>query len=82
MAKRHINNKLYLVVFLLLFILQPFNLFGQEAKSETTSKVEIKDNLVSAELKDADLSEVLKEIEKRSGVKIKIVKELEGKREG
>ncbi len=79
MTKRYIN-KLYLVVFLFLFVLQPFNLFGQEAKQEQIPKIEIRDNLVSAELKDADLSEVLKEIEKGTGVKISVVKELEGKK--
>ncbi len=72
---------MYLVLLLLpIFILHPLNLFGQETKQEMASKVEIKGNLVSAELKDADLSEVLKEIEKGTGVKISIVKELEGKK--
>ncbi len=76
MAKKLINNKLYLVVFLFLFVLQPFNLFGNEANF----KIEIADGLISADIKDGDMAAVLKEIEKNTGVKIKIVKELEGKK--
>ncbi|MBI5664904.1 MAG: hypothetical protein HZC49_07440 [Nitrospirae bacterium] len=71
--------KKYLVVSLLLF-LHPFNLSAQLAKQESTSKIEMKDNLITADLKNADLPEVLKEIEKATGVKISVVKELEGKK--
>jgi len=68
------------IAFVLIFILHPLNLFGQETKQEMVSKVDINNNLISAELKDADLPEVLKEIEKGTGVKISIVKEFEGKK--
>ncbi|MBM4135639.1 MAG: hypothetical protein FJ241_02285 [Nitrospira sp.] len=73
----------YLITFLLiLFILQPLNLSGQEGVPEKTSKtIEIKNNLISLDVKGVDLSEVLKEIEKGTGVRITIVgKELIGKK--
>jgi hypothetical protein len=84
MAKRDFLQAkgFYLVTFLLiLFSMQPLNLFGQEEKPEKASNIiEIKDNLISLDVKDTDLSEVLKEIEKRTGIKITIGKELIGKK--
>lgn len=81
------NNKLlktkafYFITFLLvLFILYPLNLFGQVETPGTTFKVEVTDNLATVNVQDADLSEVLKEIEKATGVKITIGKELIGKK--
>ncbi|MDA8242433.1 MAG: hypothetical protein M0Z67_18940 [Nitrospiraceae bacterium] len=69
----------YVVIFLLiLFILYPLDLFGQEENPEKALKVEIKDNLVSVNVEDADLSEVLNEIGKRIGVKVTVGRELVG----
>lgn len=61
-------------------ILHPINLFGQEAPSQKSNKVEVRGNLVSIDVEDADVADVLKEIEKRSGVKITIGQGLLGKK--
>jgi hypothetical protein len=72
---------LYLTALMLVIsILHPLNLFAEDKQLEKTFKVEIKDRLVSAELKDADLSEVLKEIENGTDTLISIGKELTGKK--
>jgi len=71
----------YLVTFLfVLLILQPLDSLGQGEQPEKTFKVEIKDNLISVDVQDADISEVLKEIERGTGVWISIGKELTGKK--
>ncbi len=75
------TKSFYLVTFLLvLFILHPMNILGKEENPENTYTIEIKDNLITVDVEDADLSEVLKEIEKGTGVKITIGKELIGKK--
>jgi len=48
------------IAFVLIFILHPLNLFGQAENPQKPNRVEITDNRISAELKDADLPEVLK----------------------
>lgn len=70
----------FITVVLVLFIMYPLQLFGQAGNPEHTNKIETKDNLVSVVLQDADLSEVLKEIEKGTGIKITIAKELVGQK--
>ncbi|MDH5768013.1 MAG: hypothetical protein OEZ31_03535, partial [Nitrospirota bacterium] len=71
----------YLItVVLVLFIMYPLQLFGQGGNPEHINKIEIKDNLISVDLQDADLPDVLKEIEKGTGIKITIAKELVGQK--
>ncbi|MBM4135637.1 MAG: hypothetical protein FJ241_02275 [Nitrospira sp.] len=74
------EKRFYLVIFVLLFILHPLNLFGQGENIEKTFKVEIKNNLISVYVQNAELSDVLQEIEKGTGVEITIGKELVGKK--
>jgi len=71
----------YLVALMLVvFILHPLNLFAEDKQLEKTFKVEIKDKLSSVDVQDAELSEVLKKIENRTGTLISIGKELTGKK--
>lgn len=57
----------------------PF-LNSPHAKFTGSAKVEVKDNLVTADIEDADISEVLNEIEKGTGTKITIGQTLMGKK--
>lgn len=66
-----------LILLSMFFILYPLYLFGEDVKN---SQIEVKDNLISLDVKDADLSWVLKELEQKTGVKISIGKELFGKK--
>ncbi len=71
----------YLVALMVVvFILHPLNLFAEDKKLEKTFKVEVKDKLISVDVQDAELSEVLKEIENATGILISIGKELTGKK--
>ena len=73
------RNGFYIITILLaLLVLHPQDLFGQKIKPARPGGIEIKDNLMSANLQDDDLSEVLKEIEKGTGIKVTIAKELSG----
>ncbi len=66
----------YLVALMLVvLILHPLNLFGEDKQPEKIFRVEIKEKLISVDVQDAEISEVLKEIEKATGVKITIGKE-------
>ncbi|MFZ3136161.1 MAG: hypothetical protein WA126_02080 [Thermodesulfovibrionales bacterium] len=70
-----------LVSFLLIvFIIHPLNLFGQEDSQEKVFKVEVKDNLIAVNVKEAELSDVLQEIGKKANVKLTISKNLSGKK--
>lgn len=72
----------YVVTFLfILFILHPLNLLGQQAeKPVKPPKVEVKDSLITVDVEDAEISDVLKAIEKGTGIKITIAKELIGEK--
>jgi len=71
----------YLVALMLVvFILHPLNLFAEDKQLEKTFKVEVKDKLISVDVQDAELSEVLKEIANATGILISIGKELTGKK--
>jgi hypothetical protein len=71
----------YLVALMLVvFILHPLNLFAEDKQLEKTFKVEVKDTLISVDVQDAELSEVLKEIERGTGVWISVGKDLTGKK--
>jgi hypothetical protein len=65
---------------LILFITCPLNLFGQEDSQENILRVEAKDNLISMDVKNAELADVLKEIEKSTGIKMTVSQELIGKK--
>ena len=62
------------------FILLPFSLNAQEAPPQKPHKIEVKDGRLNVHVEDEDLSDVLKEIEKVTGVKVTISKELKGKK--
>ena len=71
----------YPITFLLiLFLVHPVNLSGQEGSPEKILKVEAKNNLISMDAKNAELSDVLKEIEKSTGIKMTVSPELIGKK--
>lgn len=71
----------YFVTFLfILFMLHPLSMFGQEVNPPKPNKVEVRDNFINVDVRDADVSDVLREIEKGTGIKIKIANELIGKK--
>ncbi|MFZ3136592.1 MAG: hypothetical protein WA126_04270 [Thermodesulfovibrionales bacterium] len=63
-----------------LFILCPMPLSAQGETQQYPNKVEVKDNLVNVDVQDAEISDVLKEIEKGSNVKITVDQALTGKK--
>ncbi len=71
---------LYIITFLLLSILSLFNISAQEKPADKIFKIEIENNFVNVDLKNAEISEILKEIEKKSRVKISITEGLVGKK--
>ena len=73
-------NSLYIFMLVAaLFIASANNLFAEE-NSRKIDKIEVKENRVTADVEDADLPDVLKVIEKGSGIKITVDKELLGKK--
>ncbi|MCL5022131.1 MAG: hypothetical protein M1497_01975 [Nitrospirae bacterium] len=74
-------NGIYVIALLLtLSVMLPLNLFGQESNAERPNRVEIRDSRVSVDVQDAEIADVLKEIERGSGVKITVAQELAGKK--
>ncbi|MCL5022135.1 MAG: hypothetical protein M1497_01995 [Nitrospirae bacterium] len=65
---------------ILLFVLYPVHLFGQTENPQKPNKVEVVGGLVTVDVEDVEISDVLKRIEKGSGVKTIIGQGLVGKK--
>lgn len=78
---RFLRKSMFFLVIFLVFssICHPLNILGQEVGPNEMLKIEVKDNLVSVDAKDADLSAVLKEIGRKIGIKMTVNQALVGK---
>jgi hypothetical protein len=74
------KQKTLLLLLSALFIIHPIKLFGQQDQKDHFLKIEIKNNRISIDAKNAPLPEVLKKIEKDTGVKMTLHKAADGKR--
>jgi hypothetical protein len=63
-----------------LFVFYPMHLFGQAENPQKPNKVEVVGGFVNVDVEDAEISDVLKEIEKESNVKITVDQALTGKK--
>ncbi len=74
-------NRIYVIaLFLTLLLMIPLNLYGQGGNPDKPNKVEVKDGKVSVDVQDAEIPDILKEIEKGTGVKMTIGDKLVGQK--